>query len=320
MHPVLEKIYKIGIIPVIAFNGAEEALPLCRALTAGGLPAAEVTFRTDCAEECIKLIHKEMPEMLLGAGTVTTKDQAERAIKAGAQFIVSPGYDPAVVEYVQAAGGVALPGTMTPGEMQQAMNQGCEVIKYFPAEANGGVAMLKNIGAALKGAKWMCTGGINAQNVREYLSYDQVAAVGGTWMCKSDLIKTHEWEKITALCREAVDAMLDLKLGHLGINCPDDTASRQTAQLLCSMLHMQSAEQHNSFFVGKREFEIMKAPGRGTNGHIAIKCSNTERAIYHLEQRGIRFDPSSAKVENGRRHFIYMEGEVAGFAIHLVER
>ena len=142
MNPVAEKIYKIGIIPVIAFNSVEEALPLCRALAAGGLPAAEVTFRTECAEECIRLIHSEMPEMLLGAGTVLTKDQARRALAAGAQFIVSPGYDPEVVQYVLEQGSVAMPGTMTPGEMQRAMNQGCEVIKYFPAEANGGVAML----------------------------------------------------------------------------------------------------------------------------------------------------------------------------------
>lgn len=320
MHPVLEQIYKIGIIPVIAFNSPEEALPLCRALAAGGLPAAEVTFRTECAEECIKIIHKEMPEMLLGAGTVLTKDQADRAMAAGAQFIVAPGYDPAVVQHVLEHGGVMIPGTMTPGEMQQAMNQGCEVIKYFPAEASGGVAMLKNIGAALKGARWMCTGGVNAKNVRDYLGYEQVAAVGGTWMCKSELIKAGEWDKITAMCREAVDAMLDLRLRHVGINCPDDAAAAQTAQLLCSMLHMQSAEQSNSFFVGRREFEIMKGQGRGTHGHIAIKCSNTERAVYHLEQRGIKFDPSSAKVANGRRIFIYMADEVAGFALHLVER
>lgn len=320
MNPVAEKIYKIGIIPVIAFNSVEEALPLCRALAAGGLPAAEVTFRTECAEECIRLIHSEMPEMLLGAGTVLTKDQARRALAAGAQFIVSPGYDPEVVQYVLEQGSVAMPGTMTPGEMQRAMNQGCEVIKYFPAEANGGVAMLKNIGAALKGARWMCTGGINAKNVRDYLASEQVVAVGGTWMCKSDMIRAGEWDKITALCREAVDAMLDLRLGHVGLNCADDAEAARTAQLLCSLFHMQSAEQSNSFFVGKREFEVMKGGGRGTSGHIAIKCSNTERAIYHLQQRGITFDESSAKLVNGRRIFIYMNGEIAGFAVHLVEK
>ena len=165
MNSVLQRVYEIGIIPVIAFNSVDEALPLCKALMDGGLPAAEVTFRTACAEECIKKIHEELPDMLLGAGTVLTTDQADRAMAAGASFIVAPGFDPEVCE------------------MQQAMNMGCEVVKFFPAEANGGVDMLKNIGAALKTCKWMCTGGVNAKNVNNYLGYNQIVAVGGTWMC-----------------------------------------------------------------------------------------------------------------------------------------
>lgn len=203
MNTILKYISNIGIIPVIAFNSVEEAVPLCKALAAGGLPAAEVTFRTACAEECIRTIQKEVPEMLLGAGTVTTVEQADRAIAAGATYIVAPGYDPEVVRHVIGKGVVMIPGTVTPGEMQQAMNQGCEVLKFFPAEANGGVAMLKNIGAALKTAKWMCTGGVNAKNVNDYLGFDQITAVGGTWMCKGDMIKAGEWDKITALCAQA---------------------------------------------------------------------------------------------------------------------
>ena len=177
MNEVLKRVSDIGIIPVIAFNSVEEAVPLCKALVAGGLPAAEVTFRTACAEDCIRTIAKEVPEMLLGAGTVLTTEQADRAMDAGASFIVAPGYDPNVTKHVIDKGGLMMPGTATAGEMQQAMNQGCEVLKFFPAEANGGVAMLKNIGAALKTAKWMCTGGVNAKNVNDYLGYDQIIAV-----------------------------------------------------------------------------------------------------------------------------------------------
>ena len=158
MNPIVEKVYQIGIIPVIAFNSVDEALPLCKALAEGGLPAAEVTFRTACAEECIRKIHEEMPEMLLGAGTVLTCEQADRAMAAGASFIVAPGFDPEVCKHVIDKGGIMMPGTASAGEMQQAMNMGCEALKFFPAEANGGVGMLKNIGAALKGARWMCTG------------------------------------------------------------------------------------------------------------------------------------------------------------------
>jgi 2-dehydro-3-deoxyphosphogluconate aldolase/(4S)-4-hydroxy-2-oxoglutarate aldolase len=319
MNPIAQKIYEIGIIPVIAFNSVDEALPLCKALADGGLPAAEVTFRTACAEECIKLIHEQMPEMLLGAGTVLTTDQADRAMAAGASFIVAPGFDPIVTQHVIDKGGIAMPGTCTAGEMQQAMNMGCETIKFFPAEANGGVAMLKNIGAALKSAKWMCTGGVNAKNVNDYLGYDQIIAVGGTWMCKSDVIKAGDWAKITAMSKEAVDTMLGLKLAHIGINSENEEEAMATAQLLGSLLNMNVAPGNSSIFVGKKEFEIMKKQGRGKNGHIAISCNNVDRAIYHLSRRGVKFDLDSKNVKDGKTIACYLADEVGGFAIHLVK-
>ena len=320
MNPIMERVYEIGIIPVIAFNSVDEAVPLCKALVAGGLPAAEVTFRTACAEDCIKKIHDEVPEMLLGAGTVLTTEQADRAMAAGASFIVSPGFDPNVTKHVIEKGGIMMPGTCSAGEMQQAMNLGCEGIKFFPAEANGGVAMLKNIGGALKTAKWMCTGGINAKNVNDYLAYDQIFAVGGTWMCKSDKIKAGAWDEITAMCKEAVDTMLGLELAHIGINCADDTEAMKTAETLGALLNMAVKPGNSSIFVGKKEFEIMKKPGRGTHGHIAIRTNNVERAIYRLGLRGVKFDMDSKNVKNGKTVAIYMADEIAGFAIHLVQK
>ena len=320
MNPVVERVYEIGIIPVIAFNSVDEAVPLCKALVAGGLPAAEVTFRTACAEECIKKIHDEVPEMLLGAGTVLTEDQADRAMAAGASFIVAPGFDPNVTKHVIEKGGLMMPGTSTPGEMQQAMNLGCEAIKFFPAEANGGVNMLKNIGGALKTAKWMCTGGINAKNVTEYLANDQIFAVGGTWMCKSDKIKAGAWDEITAMSREAVDTMLGLELGHIGINCADEAEAAKTAESIGALLSMAVKPGNSSIFVGKKEFEIMKKPGRGTHGHIAILTNNVDRAIYHLGRRGVKFDMDSKNVKDGKTIAIYLADEIAGFAIHLVQR
>ena len=320
MNPVLQRVYEIGIIPVIAFNDVDEAIPLCKALMDGGLPAAEVTFRTACAEECIRKIHEELPDMLLGAGTVLTNDQADRAMAAGASFVVAPGYDPNVTQHVIDKGGLMMPGTCSAGEMQQAMNQGCEAIKFFPAEANGGVEMLKNIGAALKTAKWMCTGGVNAKNVNTYLANPQIIAVGGTWMCKSDKIKAGAWEDITAACKEAVDVMLGLELGHIGINCADDAEALKTAELLGGLLSKAVAPGNSSIFVGNKEFEIMKKPGRGTHGHIAIKCNSVDRAVYHLGQRGVKFDMDSMVNKNGKNIAIYLADEVAGFAIHLVQK
>ena len=314
MNEILQTISNIGIVPVIAIDDAAKAVPLAKALAAGGLPAAEVTFRTAAAEEAIRAIAREVPEMLLGAGTVLTTDQADRAMAAGASFIVAPGYDPKVTQHVIDKGGLMMPGTATAGEMQQAMNQGCEVLKYFPAEANGGVAMLKNIGAALKSAKWMCTGGVNAKNVNDYLGYGQITAVGGTWMCKSDLIQAEAWDQITAICKEAVRTMLGFSLAHVGINCANEAEAEQTAKTLCALFGFEYKAGNSSIFAGGA-VECMKAPYLGRNGHIAIATNSLDRAIYHLGRQGIEFDETTRKPKA-----IYLKGEVGGFAIHLLQK
>ena len=320
MNSVLERVYEIGIIPVIAFNSVDEAIPLCKALMDGGLPAAEVTFRTACAEECIKKIHEELPNMLLGAGTVLTVDQADRAMAAGASFIVAPGFDPEVCKHVIAKGGIMMPGTCSAGEMQQAMNMGCEALKFFPAEANGGVGMLKNIGAALKGARWMCTGGVNAKNVNDYLGYDQIFAVGGTWMCKSDVIKAGDWAKITAQSKEAVDTMLGLKLLHVGINTDNAGEAEQLALLLCKLFNLEPRHGQKSEFAGNY-FECMKSPFLGKNGHIAMRTPDLKAAMEELEENGFRFRmETAAYFEDGRIKNVYLEGEYGGFAIHIMQK
>ena len=189
MNQIIEQISHIGIVPVIAIDEAEKAVPLARALVAGGLPAAEVTFRTAAGEEAIRRIATEVPEMLVGAGTVLTTGQADRAIAAGAQFIVSPGFNPAVTRYVIDRGVLMMPGTASPGEMEQAMSMGLDVVKFFPAEQNGGVAKLKALAGPYTNLRWMPTGGVNTKNLMDYLSFDKIVACGGTWMVKKDLIE-----------------------------------------------------------------------------------------------------------------------------------
>ena len=317
---IYETISNIGIIPVIAIEDAAKAVPLAKALADGGLPAAEVTFRTAAAEDAIRAIVREVPEMLVGAGTVLTTEQADRAMAAGATFIVAPGYDPNVTQHVIDKGGIMMPGTATAGEMQQAMNQGCQVIKFFPAEANGGVAMLKNIGAALKTAKWMCTGGVNSKNVNDYLGYDQIAAVGGTWMCKNDMIQAEKWDEITAICKEAVRTMLGFQLAHIGVNCADDKEAEQTAKTLCALFGLEYKAGNSSIFAGKA-VECMKKPGRGKNGHIAIGTNSVDRAVYHLGRQGVEFIEDSRVVDaKGKTKAIYLKQELSGFAIHLVQK
>ena len=230
MNEVLQKIYEIGIVPVIAIEDADQAVPLAKALVKGGLPAAEVTFRTDAAEEAIRRIVKEVPEMLVGAGTVLTKEQADRAIDAGVKFIVSPGFNPEITRYVIDKGMLMMPGTATPGEMEQAMSMGLDVVKFFPAEQNGGVAKLKAVAGPYSNLRWMPTGGVNAKNLLDYLSFNKIIACGGTWMVKKDLIDAGNWEEITRLTREAVNTMLGLEFKHVGSNCENEDAALNAAK------------------------------------------------------------------------------------------
>ena len=207
MNPIVEKVYQIGIIPVIAFNSVDEALPLCKALAEGGLPAAEVTFRTACAEECIRKIHEEMPEMLLGAGTVLTVEQVEQARAAGAKFIVSPGYNEDVVKHCIDIDLPVLPGTVTPSEVTAAENLGLKVTKFFPASQYGGLNTIKALAAPFVGHRFMPTGGVSTANVEEYLSSSAIIACGGTWMVKPALFADGDFSKVEQIAHEAMDVV-----------------------------------------------------------------------------------------------------------------
>ena len=202
MNSVLQRVYEIGIIPVIAFNSVDEALPLCKALMDGGLPAAEVTFRTACAEDCIKKIHEELPDMLLGAGTVLTVDQADRAMAAGASFIVAPGFDEEVVRWCVENGVAVTPGCVTPTEIMAAMKLGLNVVKFFPAGVYGGLSAMKALSGPFGGIKFIPTGGVNGQNIGEFIAAPFIHAVGGSWVCPRADIAAGSYEKITKLCRE----------------------------------------------------------------------------------------------------------------------
>ena len=207
----LEKLGKIGIVPVVVLENADDAIPLARALMKGGLPCAEVTFRTDAAEESIRRISEEFPDMLVGAGTVLTTDQADRAITAGAKFVVAPGLNPKVVEHVLAKGIPMCPGTCTPSDIEAALELGLNVVKFFPAEPSGGLKMIKALGSAYVNVRFMPTGGINAENIKDYLAYNKIFACGGSWMVKSELIKTGKFDEIERLVREAVEIVKEVR-------------------------------------------------------------------------------------------------------------
>lgn len=204
MNEILQKIGEFGIVPVVVLDDVKDAVPLAEALIKGGLPLAEVTFRTDAAEESIKIMSEKFPEMLIGAGTVLTTDQVDRAVAAGAKFIVSPGLNPKIVSYCVNKGVPITPGTSNASDIEAALEFGLDVVKFFPAEPAGGLKMIKALAAPYVGVKFMPTGGINAENVKAYLAYDRILACGGSWMVKGDLIRNGEFDKIREMTAEAV--------------------------------------------------------------------------------------------------------------------
>lgn len=211
MSTVEETIQKMGVVPVVVLNDAKDAVPLARALCEGGLPCAEVTFRTDAAEESIRIMTTEFPEMLVGAGTVLTTGQVDRAVAAGAKFIVSPGFNPEIVDYCLEKEIPVFPGCITPSEVALAVKRGLKIVKFFPAEQFGGVATIKALAAPYVGLKFMPTGGINAKNLESYLSCDKIIACGGSWMVKGDLIKAGKFDEIKAMTEEAVKLVAEIR-------------------------------------------------------------------------------------------------------------
>ncbi len=208
---ITEQFKEYGVVPVVVLNDAKDALPLAKALVEGGLACAEVTFRTDAAEESIRLMSEAYPDMLVGAGTVLTIDQVNRAVNAGAKFIVSPGFDPEIVDYCLEKNIPVLPGCITPSEVAQAVKRGLKVVKFFPAEQAGGVAMIKAMAAPYTMVKFMPTGGINTKNLADYLGCDKILCCGGSWMVKGDMIKAGEFDKITAMTKEAVEKVKEIR-------------------------------------------------------------------------------------------------------------
>lgn len=205
MSTVSEQLAAIKVIPVIAIDRAEDIVPLGKALAENGLPAAEITFRSDAAAEAIRLLRESQPEMLIGAGTVLNREQAIAAKEAGATFVVSPGFNPNTVKACQEIGIDIVPGVNNPSTVEAALEMGITTLKFFPAEASGGINMLKSLLAPYTQVQFMPTGGVNINNVKDYLAIDRVFACGGTWMVDKKLINEGRWDEIGRLAREAAD-------------------------------------------------------------------------------------------------------------------
>jgi 2-dehydro-3-deoxyphosphogluconate aldolase/(4S)-4-hydroxy-2-oxoglutarate aldolase len=320
MHTVLEELRKTGIIPVIKIDDAAKAVPLAKALIAGGIPCAEVTFRTAQGEEAMRRISKEVPDILLGAGTVLSTAQVDKAIAAGAKFIVSPGFNPKVVSYCVEKGIPVTPGCSNPSDIEQALELGLEVVKFFPAEQSGGLEYIKAIAAPYSSMHFIPTGGINAQNLAKYIAYEKIIACGGSWMVNADLINAGEFDKITALCREAMLGLFGFQVVHVGINTENADAALKAANRFSALFGFQNKAGNTSIF-SSDGIEIMNSLWLGKNGHIGIATNSALRGRAFFERQGLEFNEESVKTDaKGNVVAVYFKEEIAGFAIHLMQR
>ena len=318
---MIKELYSIGLIPVIKIENPDDAVPLAKALIDGGLPAAEITFRTKCAAEAIKNITEAFPEMLVGAGTVLTTEQVDAAIAAGSKFLVSPGLNPKVVAYAQEKGCPMLPGCANPSDVEAALELGLTTVKFFPAEAVGGLKMLKAMAAPYGQLTFMPTGGINENNLLDYLKFNKIIACGGSFMVNEDLIKAKDWAAITALTKNAVKIMLGLEFTHMGINNECAEEAQKGAKLFELMFGMPLRETSKSIFAGDA-FEFMTGKGPGKCGHIGIRTNFVDRAMAYFKRMGFEFDEESVTYDakTGKPKFVYFKDEICGFAVHLVQK
>jgi len=317
MNKVLERIGELGIVPVVKIEDAGKAVALGKALVAGGIPVAEVTFRTATASEAIRAMTAGVPALLVGAGTVTSAAIAKAAVDAGAAFVVCPAWDESVVDFCLERGVPVLPGVSGPDGVMRSLAKGLETLKFFPAEAAGGIAMLDSLSGPFGSMRFIPTGGIDAGNLGAYARRKQVLAVGGSWMVKSDLIEAGDWADIEKLCREAVLALHGFTFAHMGVNesGPEDAA--KDAAAFASLFGLATEEKSGSIFVSD-VIELLKSPFRGEHGHIAIRCNSIERAIPYLRAKGINAVPDTVKSDKGVIKSGYLDLSIGGFAIHLL--
>lgn len=203
---ILERLANSIVVPVVVLNDVADAVPTAKAMAAGGVDTMEITFRTACAPECIQAVAQNCPEVCVGAGTVVTLEQCKLAVEMGAQFIVSPGFNQEIVSWCVEHNIAVCPGCVTPTEIMSAMSLGLKLVKFFPANVYGGLKAMKNLSAPFGGIKFLPTGGVNAENIHEYIEAPFIHAVGGSWVCPKDDIRAGNWDKITQLCRQAREA------------------------------------------------------------------------------------------------------------------
>ena len=318
-NKALDKIARLGMLPVISIDHAEDAVPLAQALAAGGLPCMEVMFRTEAAAESIRRVAQELPEFVIGAGTVLSVEQVKTAVTAGAQFIVAPGLNPEVVAYCVGQGIPMVPGCDTPTEIEMAMNLGITTVKFFPSIQLGGIATMKLLAGPYPKVRFVPTGDLDRTKAYEFLSFGKVSAAGGDFMLNYDDIRNRRFEAIRVSVRETILNYLHFHVQHVGMNCADAAEAEFLSSLLADTLQLTRQPHEPCIFAGEL-FEVMKKPHYGAKGHIAIGTADAERAYYYLKQQGVEFrEDTIGRDAAGRISVVYLGAEFGGFALHLLQ-
>ena len=315
----INRLSAAAVVPVVVLDDAKDAVATAKALLAGGVDVMEITFRTAAAADSIKAVAENCRDMLVGAGTVITLEQCKQAVECGAKFIVSPGFDEEVVRWCVENGIAVTPGCVTPSEIMAAMKLGLTVVKFFPAGVYGGLSAMKALSGPFGGIKFIPTGGVNGQNIGEFIAAPFIHAVGGSWVCPKADIAAGNFEKITELCKQARSAALGLEVAHIGLNCEDAEAASAVCEKLNEAFALIVKDGNSSMFASGG-IEVMKSMYLGKNGHIAIRTNSVPLAIAELAKKGFVCDMTTAKYKGGRMVAVYLKDEIGGFAVHLLQK
>ncbi len=309
-----------GILPVINIPHASLAVDVAAALRRGGVNAIEVTLRSADSLKSIQTIKSAFPDMTVGAGTVLDTDAVDKAIGNGADYIVSPGYDDDVVAYCIKRGIQIVPGCVSPSEIQKAVNHGLRVLKFFPAELNGGIEAIQLLSGPFPGVKFIPTGGITFENLGKYLKSKKVVACGGSYMATKTQIENGDYDAITTACKKAVDISLGFSLAHIGINCDGEENATAQAEAISKIFRIKPRSLTGAVFAGDA-VEAVISGGLGTHGHIGFYTNSIARAMAYFEAMGIPLHKDGIKRnQNGEIICVYLKDEIGGFALHVVER
>lgn len=317
----MERIGQVGLVPVVVLENSEDAPKIGQALLEGGVPIMEITMRTEAGIDAIKAVKQKCPDVIVGAGTVLTLEKCKEAVEAGASFIVTPGFNPKVVDWCVENRILITPGCVTPTEIEMALSRGIKTVKFFPAGIYGGIEACAAFQGPYKsaGLKFIPTGGINLNNLDEYSDKPFIHAIGGGWLCDSKAVAAGDYDIIRNTAEMSVNKVLGFEVEHVGINTANSDASAALVQEFNSIFGFAVKNGNSSNFAGK-SIEVMKYEYLGRNGHIAIRTNNIERALYHLKNRGYESDETTSKQKNGQIIAIYLKHELGGFAIHLVQK